>query len=168
MNKINQYNQKQIKTAAQQSSSQSEKEIPEMKPGDLVRVHQKIEEGDKQRIQVFEGLVIAKKHGKGINATITVRRTSSGGIGVERIFPIHAPFIEKIEIVKRHKVRRAKLYYIREKSAKQARLKEIPIKNKQTPKEQTAKKTETKKIPTQGRNAGSKDIEEKSEQKEKK
>ncbi len=142
MDKISQYNQKQIKIAAQQSSENPEEKIPEIKTGDLVRVHQKIKEGDKQRIQVFEGLIIAKKHGKGINGTITVRRVSSG-VGVERIFPIHAPFIEKIEVVKRHKVRRAKLYYIRQKTAKQARLKEIPIKNKEKT-ENKQPKTETK------------------------
>ena len=112
MNKIDLFNKKHLK------------EIPEIRPGYTVRVHQKIKEGDKQRIQIFEGLVIARKHGRGINATMTVRKTSQG-IGVERIFPIHAPFIEKIEVVKKYKVRRAKLYYIRHKSAKQARLKEL-------------------------------------------
>lgn len=111
--KLDEFNKKQLKD-----------NLPEMKPGYTVKVHQKIKEGDKQRIQVFEGLIIARKHGKGINATITVRKTTSG-IGVERIFPIHAPFIEKIEVVKKGKVRRAKLYYIREKTAKKARLKEI-------------------------------------------
>ena len=118
MDKIQKFNKKQLKT-----------DLPEIRPGYTVKVHQKIKEGDKQRIQVFEGLVIAKKHGSGINATITVRRVTQG-IGVERIFPIHAPFIEKIEVVKKHKVRRAKLYYIRHKSAKQARLKEIKEKPK--------------------------------------
>ncbi len=150
MNKIDQYNQKQTEKAIQQAGSQPAKQIPDIKSGDLVRVHQEVKEGDKKRIQIFEGLVIAKKHGKGINATITARRIGSG-IGVERIFPIHAPFIKKIEVVKRHKVRRAKLYYIREKTAKQSRLKEIPLKNKaqsetKQPKTETKKeKTETKK-----------------------
>ena len=125
MNKLEEFNKKQLKD-----------DLPEIKSGYTVRVHQKIKEGDKQRIQIFEGLVISKKHGKGINAMITVRKISQG-IGVERIFPIHAPFIEKIEVIKKHKVRRAKLYYIRHKSAKQARLKEI----KEKP-----QKTETKKI----------------------
>ncbi|PJE59454.1 MAG: 50S ribosomal protein L19, partial [Candidatus Portnoybacteria bacterium CG10_big_fil_rev_8_21_14_0_10_43_39] len=104
--------------------AQERKDIPEIRTGYAVRVHQKIKEGDKQRIQIFEGLVIARKHGQGINSTITVRKVS-GGFGVERIFPVHSPVIEKIEVVRKHKVRRAKLYYIREKSAKEARLKEI-------------------------------------------
>ena len=72
------------------------KNLPEIKSGYIVRVHQRIKEGDKERIQPYEGLVIAKKHGKGINSTITVRRVS-GGIGIERIFPLHSPKIEKIE-----------------------------------------------------------------------
>lgn len=117
MNKIDLFNKKQLK------------DLPEIRPGYTVRVHQKIKEGDKQRTQIFEGLVIARKHGRGINATITVRKVSQG-IGVERIFPIHAPFIEKIEVIKKGKVRRAKLYYIRGKSAKEARLKEIGEKPK--------------------------------------
>ncbi|MFH1388098.1 MAG: 50S ribosomal protein L19 [Patescibacteria group bacterium] len=121
--KLDTFNKKQLKT-----------DLPEIRPGHTIRVHQKIKEGDKQRVQVFEGLVIARKHGKGINATITVRRVNQG-IGVERIFPIHAPFIDKIELVKRGKVRRAKLYYIREKSAKASRLKEIrEINNKSSQK----------------------------------
>ena len=113
MNKIDKFNKKHTKD-----------DLPEIRPGYTIRVHQKIKEGDKQRIQIFEGLVIARKHGKGINSTITVRKISQG-VGVERIFPVHAPFIEKIEVVRKHKVRRAKLYYIRDKSAKEARLKEI-------------------------------------------
>lgn len=96
--------------------------IPDMRPGDTIRVHQKIKEGGKERIQVFEGVVLAKKHGKGISGTITVRKISQG-VGVERIFPIHAPFIQKIEIAKRAKVRRAKLYYLRDAKGKKARLK---------------------------------------------
>jgi len=98
------------------------KEIPDVKPGDTVRVHQKVKEGNKERIQVFEGVVFARKHGKGIGATITVRKISQN-VAVERIFPLHAPFIQKIEIVKRAKVRRAKLYYLREAKGKKARLK---------------------------------------------
>lgn len=96
--------------------------LPDIKPGDIVRVHQKIKEGDKERIQVFEGQVLARKHGKGINATITVRKVVEG-IGVERIFPIHSPWIEKIEVIKQTKVRRAKLYYLREAKGERARLK---------------------------------------------
>ena len=124
MNKIDKFNKKHTKD-----------DLPEIRPGYTIRVHQKIKEGDKQRIQIFEGLVIARKHGKGINSTITVRKISQG-VGVERIFPVHAPFIEKIEVVRKHKVRRAKLYYIRDKSAKEARLKEIkekPVKKETTP-----------------------------------
>lgn len=101
---------------------QIRKDIPDIHPGDSVRVSQKIREGDKERIQPFEGLVIARKHGTGISATITVRKVSAG-IGVERIFPIHSPTIQKIEVLRRSRVRRAKLYYIREKAAKEARRK---------------------------------------------
>jgi len=121
MNKLDKFNQ-----------AQERKDIPEIRTGYAVRVHQKIKEGDKQRIQIFEGLVIARKHGQGINSTITVRKVS-GGFGVERIFPVHSPVIEKIEVVRKHKVRRAKLYYIREKSAKEARLKEIKDKPAKKP-----------------------------------
>jgi len=91
-----------------------------IKPGDTVRVHQKIVEKGKTRTQMFEGLVIAVKHGTEAGATFTVRATMSG-IGVERIFPLYAPFIEKIEITRRSKVRRAKLYFIREKVAREVR-----------------------------------------------
>ncbi len=91
-----------------------------IRPGDTVRVHQKIIEKGKTRTQAFEGLVLAVKHGTEAGASFTVRATLSG-IGVERIFPLYAPFIEKIEIVKRSKVRRAKLYFIREKVAREVR-----------------------------------------------
>lgn len=115
MDKLQTFNKNQIKN----------KQFAELdlRPGDTVRVHQKIKEEKKERIQVFEGVVIAIKHGHGINATFTVRKMS-GDIGVERIFPLHAPFIEKIEIVKRVKVRRAKLYYLRDLRGKKARLKQ--------------------------------------------
>ena len=96
--------------------------LAEVRPGDLVRVHQKIKEGDKERISAFEGLVIATKHGTGINATLTVRKVVDG-IGVERVFPIHSPRIEKIEVLRRSKVGRAKLYYIRDKAAREVRRK---------------------------------------------
>ena len=98
------------------------KNLPNIQPGDTVRVHQKVKEGEKERIQVFEGIVLARKHGTGINATITVRRVSKG-YGVERVFPIHSPVLDKIEIVKRAKVRRAKLYYLRKAKGKKGRLK---------------------------------------------
>lgn len=98
------------------------KELPEIRPGDTIKVHQKIKEGDKERIQIFEGVVLAKKHGKGISGTITVRKMVDT-IGVERIFPIHSPSIDKIEVVKHGKVRRAKLYYLREAKGKKAKLK---------------------------------------------
>lgn len=85
-----------------------------LRPGDTVRVHQKIKDKDKTRIQVFEGLVLARKHGDEPGATFTVRKVASG-VGVEKIYPLYSPLIDKLEIVKRAKVRRAKLYYIREK-----------------------------------------------------
>ncbi len=96
-------------------------------PGSIVKVWQKIKEGDKTRLQAFEGLIIAKKHGLEPGATFTVRKMV-GDIGVERIFPLYSPNIEKIEMVSRSKVRRAKLYYIREKAAKAIRKKMKQIK----------------------------------------
>ncbi len=98
-------------------------DIPDFKAGDTVRVHVKVREGEKERIQVFKGVVIARKHG-GIRETITVRKISSG-IGVERIFPIHSPIIGKIEVVSLGKVRRAKLYYLRKLKGKKARIEEL-------------------------------------------
>jgi large subunit ribosomal protein L19 len=98
------------------------KNLPELQPGDTIKVHQKIKEGEKERIQIFEGLIIAKKHGKGISATITVRKVVDG-VGVERVFPIHSPSLDKIEVVKRGKVRRSKLYYLRTAKGKKSRLK---------------------------------------------
>ncbi len=97
-------------------------DLPDIRPGDTIRIFQKIKEGEKSRLAPFEGLVIARKHGKGISATITVRKVAAG-VGVERIFPIHSPTIDKVEVLKRSKVRRAKLYYIREKAAKEIRKK---------------------------------------------
>lgn len=94
----------------------------DLRPGDTIRVWQKIKEGDKVRSQAFEGLVLARKHGKEAGATFTVRKVSDG-IGVERIFPLYSPVIEKIEILRRGKVRRAKLYYVREKAQSEARRK---------------------------------------------
>ena len=97
-------------------------EPPVVAVGDTVRVHLKVKEGNRERIQVFEGTVIAKKHG-GIGETVTVRRMSYG-VGVEKVFPVHAPSIEKIELVRHGKVRRAKLYYLRSRVGKAARVKE--------------------------------------------
>jgi len=99
------------------------KDQQDIHPGDTVRVHVRIKEGAKTRIQVFEGTVIAMKH-TGVRTTITVRKISNG-VGVERIFPIYAPVVEKIEIKSRHRVRRAKLYYLRQLRGKKARLVEI-------------------------------------------
>lgn len=99
-------------------------DLPEVRPGDTVCVYQKVREGDKEKIQSFEGVVIARKHGKEMGATITVRREISE-IGVEKIFPLHSPTIEKIEILKKGKVRRAKLYYLRRARGKRAKLKEM-------------------------------------------
>jgi len=106
--------------------------LPEIKSGYTVRIYQKIKEGDKERLQPFEGLIIALKHGKGINGTFTVRKISDG-IGIERIFPLHSPNIEKIEVLKRAKVRRSKLYYMRKRFGKSARLKTVEIPAIQTP-----------------------------------
>lgn len=96
--------------------------LPDFRAGDTVRVFQKIKEGDKERITPFEGIVIARKHGSGITGTFTVRKVVEG-IGVERVFPLHSPVIAKIEIVRQAKARRAKLYYIREKAAREVRKK---------------------------------------------
>lgn len=98
------------------------KDVPAFRPGDNVKVHVKIAEGDTHRIQVFEGLVI-KRQGHGISETFTVRKVSYG-VGVERVFPVHAPVIDHIEVTRRGKVRRAYLGYIRNLSAKAARIKE--------------------------------------------
>ena len=99
-----------------------EAEVTPVKVGDTVRVHVKVKEGSRERIQVFEGTVIAKKHG-GITETITVRRISYG-VGVEKVFPVHSPSIYKIEVVRNGAVRRAKLYYLRGRVGKGAKVKE--------------------------------------------
>jgi large subunit ribosomal protein L19 len=98
------------------------KSVPQIKAGMHVRVHEKVKEKDRERIQVFEGIVLAKKHGKGINATFTVRKIVDG-IGVEKTWPLHSPNIEKIEIIKTPKTRRAKLYYLRNLSVKKTKKK---------------------------------------------
>ncbi len=98
-------------------------DVPDFRPGDTVRVHVKVVEGNRSRLQVFEGDVIARR-GSGIRETFTVRKISFNGIGVERTFPVHAPVIDHIEVVRRGKVRRAKLYYLRDRVGKKAKIKE--------------------------------------------
>jgi len=102
--------------------SKREKDHPEFRPGDTIRVHVKIKEGDKERLQAFEGVLIAR-HNSGMGETITVRKISFGQ-GVERIFPVHAPVIDHIDVVRTGRVRRAKLYYLRGLKGKAARLRE--------------------------------------------
>ena len=104
------------------SEQYMKKELPEMNVGDTVRIMVRVKEGNRERIQVFEGTVIAKKHG-GIHETFTVRRISYG-VGVEKVFPLYSPVIEKVETVRRGKVRRAKLYYLRDRVGKAAKVKE--------------------------------------------
>lgn len=101
-------------------SKHTKENIPDFKPGDNVRVHVKIREGDKERVQVFQGDVIARR-GSGTGSSFTVRKISAG-IGVERIFPLHSPNIIKIQVLRRGNVRRAKLYYLRERRGKKARI----------------------------------------------
>jgi large subunit ribosomal protein L19 len=125
MNLIDQIEAKELK-----------KEVADIHIGDTVKVHMRIVEGEKERIQIIEGVVI-RMHGGGVRKTLTVRKISFG-VGVERIFPMHSPRVEKIDIVKRAKVRQAKLYYLRELRGKAARLKEI------RPKRKTAKAKKSK------------------------
>lgn len=105
------------------TKEQLRSDIPDFRPGDTVRVHAKVVEGDRERIQIFEGVVI-KRRGAGISETYTVRKISNG-IGVERTFPLHTPRVAKIEVTRHGKVRRAKLYYLRNLHGKAARIKEI-------------------------------------------
>ena len=109
-------------TLLEKFNKEQEKDLPDIRPGYTIKVHQKIKEGEKDRIQIFEGIVIARKHGKGINSTITVRKVVDG-VGVERIFPVHSPAIAKIEVVRQGKVRRSKLYFLRTAKGKKAKLK---------------------------------------------
>ena len=102
------------------------KTLPDFKPGYTVKVHQRIKEGGKERVQIFEGLVIARKGGTGANATFMVRKISYG-VGVERIFPLHSPNIEKLEIVKTPQVRQAKLYYVRERQSNEPRARKSKV-----------------------------------------
>lgn len=109
-------------------NSQLRDDIPQFQPGDTVRVHVRIKEGNKERLQAFEGVCIARKHG-GVRETITVRKTSFG-VGVERVFPIHATIIDHIDVIRYGKVRRAKLYYLRDLRGKAARIPERDMRQK--------------------------------------
>ena len=104
------------------SEQQLKSDLPALKIGDTVKVHVRIKEGDKSRTQVFEGTVIAKKHG-GISETFTVRRVAHG-CGIERVFPLHSPVVDRVEVIRKGKVRRAKLYYLRDRVGKAAKVKE--------------------------------------------
>ena len=109
-----------LKMIAQDSMKEN---VPEIAIGDTAKVYCRIKEGDKERIQLFEGTVIARK-GSGVSETFTVRRVSHG-VGIERVFPIHSPNVDKVEIVRHGKVRRAKLYYLRDRVGKAAKVKEL-------------------------------------------
>jgi len=98
--------------------------FPDLHTGDTVRVHQRIVEGRNERVQVFQGVIIAMRGGEGAGATYTVRRTGSHGVGVERTFPLYAKNIDKVEVLRNAKIRRAQLYYMRERQGKAARLRE--------------------------------------------
>ena len=115
----------------QEVGNKSLKKMPDLKPGSTVRVHQKIKEGEKERVQVFEGLIIAVSPGNGVNKTFTVRKIVEG-IGVEKVFPIYSPNIAKIQVKKTSNVRRSKLYYMRQRSGKSARLKEKHLTDEET------------------------------------
>ena len=104
-------------------AEQLKAEVPEFKVGDTVKVYGKIKEGNRERIQVFEGIVL-KKQGGGARATFTVRKNSNG-VGVEKTWPLHSPNVEKVEVVRKGKVRRAKLYYLRDRIGKAAKVKEL-------------------------------------------
>ena len=110
---------KQIKEL---NKEQTKTDLPLIRPGDTIKVYQKIKEKNKERTQIFQGQVIARKHGQGINSTITVRRVVSG-VGVEKTFPLHSPTIDRIELVKEGLARRAKLYFLRAASGRRAKLK---------------------------------------------
>jgi large subunit ribosomal protein L19 len=109
-------------------TTQLKENIPAFQPGDTLRVHVRIKEGNKERLQAFEGICIARKHG-GARETVTVRKVSFG-VGVERIFPLHATVIDHIDVIRRGKVRRAKLYYLRNLRGKAARIKELDTRSK--------------------------------------
>ncbi|MDK1019488.1 MAG: 50S ribosomal protein L19 [Actinomycetota bacterium] len=112
-----------MNTIEQIEAAQLRDDIPEFGPGDTVRVNVRVIEGGRERIQAYEGVVIARKGGSGARATFTVRKISFG-VGVERIFPVHSPILQKIEVLRRGDVRRAKLYYLRDRVGKATRIKE--------------------------------------------
>ena len=120
-------------------------DLPEIRPGDTVRVYQKVKEGDKERVTQFEGLVIARKHGNGITATYIVRKVVDG-IGVERTFPLHSPTITKVDVLRHSKTRRAKLYYIRDKAAREVRKKMKQVWREEAVPPQAAKAEETEAV----------------------
>jgi large subunit ribosomal protein L19 len=112
-----------VNTIEEIEAAQLRENIPDFSPGDTVRVHVRVVEGNRERVQLFEGVVIARKGGSGARASFTVRKISFG-VGVERIFPLHAPIIQDIEVLRRGDVRRAKLYYLRDRVGKATRIKE--------------------------------------------
>lgn len=112
-----------MNTIEEIEAAQLRDDIPNFSPGDTVRVHVRVIEGNRERVQVFEGVVIARNGGRGARATFTVRKVSFG-VGVERIFPLHSPTIQEVEITRRGDVRRAKLYYLRDRVGKATRIKE--------------------------------------------
>jgi large subunit ribosomal protein L19 len=123
------------------NSSQLKQGLPDIQSGDTVKVYQKIKDKGKEKTLISEGLVLSVKHGKGISSTIKIRKTYSG-VGVEKTIPVHSPSIEKIEIVKKGKVRRAKLYYLREAKGKRGKLKKIDFEQTETT-ENVVKKEES-------------------------
>lgn len=117
--------------SVEQQQLKSKEDVPELRPGDLVRVHILIFEGGKQRTQIFQGTVMRLRKG-GANANFTVRRVAAHGVGVERTFPLHSPRVTKVEVLRHSHVRRAQLYYLRERRGKAARLKERRLEDKAT------------------------------------
>lgn len=144
-------------------SQQTSNKIPLLRVGDIVRVHKRIQEGDKERIQVFKGLIIAVKGKQSSSPTITVRR-ESGGVGVEATFPIYLPTIEKIDLLRHSKVRRSKLYYMRERSGRAAKMKAQDL----TAKEESALEEIKKETKVQDEKVERKDDKPKTTKKEKK
>jgi large subunit ribosomal protein L19 len=110
--------------------NQLKKNVPHLRSGQVVRVHERIQEGGKERTQIFEGLIIAVKHGSGLDGTFTVRKIASWNVGVERVFPLHLPTIVKIEVLRQEKVRRAKLYFVREQLHKKTKKRKTTLVNK--------------------------------------